>query len=99
MARATDIYYKISPFSLAAIVMLNFLLIYMNLLNLENQSVILKDIAENTQIALENQQIGLNISKQNQMNLQTILDIEAQSNETLHKVLEMAIAANQSSLS
>lgn len=84
MARASEIYYKyVSPFSLAAIVMLNFLLIYMNLLNLENQSVILREIEENTELGLSNQEIGLNITKQNQQALHSILELEQLTNETL----------------
>lgn len=84
MTRATDIYYKyVSPFSLAAIVMLNFLLIYMNLLNLENQSTILERIEENTKIALNNQELGLNSSTQNRQTLDSILQIEQLTNETL----------------
>ena len=96
MARAADIYYKISPFSLAAIVMLNFLLIYLNLLNLENQSTILKDIAENTEIALENQELGLNVSKQNHDLLEHIIAIQIRGNETFYKVLQfIALERNQ----
>lgn len=83
MTKAADIYYKISPFSLAAIVMLNFLLIYLNLLNLENQSVILGDIAENTEIALNNQELGLNISNQNHVMLERIIQIQEHSNDSI----------------
>jgi hypothetical protein len=81
--KAADIYYKISPFSLVAIVMLNFLLIYLNLVNLDNQSRILEDIEENTQIALNNQEIGLNVSNVNQDMLENILMIQAKANETI----------------
>lgn len=83
MTRAADVYNKISPFSLVAIVMLNFLLIYLNLLNLENQSTILQEIEENTELALTNQELGLNISRQNQITLHTILQIQQLTNETL----------------
>lgn len=86
MGRA-DIYYKISPLSLIAIVMLNFLLIYLNLVNLENNGVLL----HNLQL---NQEIGLNISNQNQDLLNRIIEIQIQGNETFHKVLEFA--ANRS---
>lgn len=90
MARASEIYYKyVSPFSLAAIVMLNFLLIYLNLVNLENQSTILKNIQENTEIALVNQQLGLNVSDQNQQMLEHIIEIQTRSNETFYKVLKL----------
>jgi hypothetical protein len=88
MARASEIYFKyVSPFSLAAIVMLNFLLIYLNLVNLENQSTILEQIKTN-------QEIGLNISNQNQDMLEHIIEIQTKSNETFYKVLELA--ANRS---
>jgi hypothetical protein len=88
MARASEIYFKyVSPFSLAAIVMLNFLLIYLNLVNLENQSTILHRLELN-------QEIGLNISNQNQGMLEHIIEIQTRSNETFFKVLD--IAANRS---
>ena len=84
MTKATDIYYKyVSPFSLAAIVMLNFLLIYMNLLNLENQSTILEEIQHNTEIALSNQELGMNLTEQNRIALDSILELEQLTNETL----------------
>jgi hypothetical protein len=84
MARASEIYFKyVSPFSLAAIVMLNFLLIYLNLVNLENQALILKDIAENTEIALNNQELGLNVSNANQDMLESIIQIQDKANETI----------------
>lgn len=88
MARAADIYYKLSPFSLVAIVMLNLLLIYLNLVNLENQTAILRDISENTQIALENQQLGLNISHSNEVTLDHVLQLQQQANETFYKIVE-----------
>jgi hypothetical protein len=88
MARASEIYFKyVSPFSLAAIVMLNFLLIYLNLVNLENQSTILHRLELN-------QEIGLNISNQNQDLLNHIIELQVRDNETFFKVLE--IAANRS---
>ncbi len=90
MARANDIYNKISPFSLVAIVMLNFLLIYLNLVNLENQATILHNIELN-------QEIGLNISRQNNDLLSHIVDVQVKSNETFFKVLELAASPNQSS--
>lgn len=90
MTRAADIYYKISPFSLMAIVMLNFLLIYLNLLNLENQSEILKEIQQNTQIALTNQEIGFNMSthneEMNQEMLNLLNDLQATANKTFQDV-------------
>lgn len=86
MTRAADIYYKLSPLSLIAIVMLNFLLIYLNLVNLENQSQILKDIQENTEIALQNQELGLNASAQNQKMLETILSIETLAGDIFEDV-------------
>lgn len=88
MSRANRIYYYISPFSLVAIVMLNFLLIYLSLVNLENQANVLQHIQQN-------QEIGLNISNQNQDMLQHIIEIQTRSNETFFKVLEIA-AANRS---
>jgi hypothetical protein len=88
MARASEIYFKyVSPFSLAAIVMLNFLLIYLNLVNLENQSTILHRLELN-------QEIGLNISHQNQDLLNHIIELQVRDNETFFKVLE--IASNRS---
>ena len=89
MTKAADIYYKISPFSLVAIVMLNFLLIYLNLLNLDNQSEILQKIQLN-------QEVGLNISNQNQDLLEHVIDLQGQGNETFFKVVE--IAANRSAV-
>lgn len=99
MARATDIYYKyVSPFSLAAIVMLNFLLIYMNLLNLENQSTILKEIQENTELALYNQELGLNLSSKNEQAIDSILELEQLTNETL-RALNVSLSSSSSSSS
>lgn len=95
MAKASDIYYKLSPFSLVAIVMLNFLLIYLNLVNLENQTAILRDISENTQIALENQKLGLNVSSSNEELIQHVIELQTQANETFYKVVEH-VAANKS---
>ena len=84
MTKAGEIYYKyVSPFSLAAIVMLNFLLIYLNLVNLENQSVILEDIAENTEINLVNQDLGLNISNANNDMLETLIQLGIRQNQTI----------------
>lgn len=101
MTKGADIYYKISPFSLVAIVMLNFLLIYLNLVNLENQSTILSDIAQNTEIALENQELGINLSNQNHDLLEHIIQLQTKSNETFFEILELAAnrsAANSSDL-
>jgi hypothetical protein len=84
MARASEIYFKyVSPFSLAAIVMLNFLLIYLNLVNLENQSTILREIQQNTEISLTNQELGLNISNVNQDMLERIIKVQGKANETI----------------
>ena len=94
MAKASEIYYKLSPFSLVAIVMLNFLLIYLNLVNLENQTILLREIQDNTEIALENQQLGLNVSNQNKELIQHVLELQVKGNETFYKVLELA--ANKS---
>lgn len=47
--RLDKIYNTVSPLSLAAIVMLNFLLIYMNLASLENQNRLLYEIQNNTE--------------------------------------------------
>ena len=63
--------------------MLNFLLIYLNLVNLENQSKILTEIQENTEIALVNQELGLNVSRQNTEALEAILAIEELTNQTI----------------
>jgi hypothetical protein len=60
------IYGSISPLSLVLIVIINFLLIYLNLVSLENQSEILQKIEQNTELALFNQDLGLNGSAQNQ---------------------------------
>lgn len=88
MTRAADIYYKISPFSLMAIVMLNFLLIYMNLLNLENQSQILESIQKNTQIALSNQESALNMSQHNEEMNQEMLNLLNNLQATANKTFE-----------
>jgi hypothetical protein len=96
MARASEIYYKyVSPFSLAAIVMLNFLLIYLNLVNLENQGTILKEIQENTEIGLTNQELGLNISNANQDMLEHILRIQANANQTVEDLNEHIKQTNE----
>ena len=99
MTIATDIYYKyVSPFSLAAIVMLNFLLIYLNLVNLENQSTILEEIQQNTELGLSNQELGLKLSKQNQKALDSILEMEQLTNETLRS-LNVSSSTSTSNLS
>lgn len=49
MTKVEKIYNTVSPLSLAAIVMLNFLLVYMNLASLENQNHILYNIQNNTE--------------------------------------------------
>jgi hypothetical protein len=96
MARASEIYFKyVSPFSLAAIVMLNFLLIYLNLVNLENQSVILEDIAENTEIGITNQELGLNISNANQDMLESIILIQEKANETIEDLNALMHQTNE----
>jgi hypothetical protein len=84
--RKARFYYNIAPASLVAIVMLNFLLIYLNLVNLQNQSLILEEIAENTEIGLNNQELGLNISNVNQDMLESILQIQAKANETIQNL-------------
>ena len=76
----------ISPVSLVAIVMLNFLLIYLNLVSLENQSQILQDIRRNQEIGFENQQLALNISSQNREIATGILILEARTNLMLHNL-------------
>ena len=86
MFKVSDLYYKISPFSLAAIVVLNFLLIYLNLVALQNQGLILQDIAENTQIGLENQQIGLNATEVNHDMLEQIIAVQETLNQTLRNL-------------
>ena len=95
MSKATKIYNNVSPFSLVAIVALNFLLIYLNLVNLENQSTILKDIAENTEIELVNQELGLNISNANQDMLEHILRIQANANQTVADLNEHIKVTNE----
>ena len=66
--------------------MLNFLLIYLNLVNLENQTIILRQIEENTELAIQNQHIGLNASAQNKEMLELIVQVEALSIQTLHNL-------------
>ena len=85
-SKGNKVYSIISPVSLIAIVMLNFLLIYLNLVNLENQTIILRQIEENTELAIENQHIGLNASAQNKEMLELIVQIEALSIQTLHNL-------------
>jgi hypothetical protein len=83
-SKGNRIYSIISPVSLVAIVMLNFLLIYLNLVNLQNQTAILEQIQENTEIALVNQQIGLNASQHNEDMLNRIILVQEIVNHTLH---------------
>ena len=85
-SRGNRIYSAISPVSLVAILMLNFLLIYLNLVNLENQTIILRNIEENTELAIKNQQIGLNVSGNNKEMLELIIQIEALAVQTLHNL-------------
>ena len=66
--------------------MLNFLLIYLNLQSLDNQTVILRQIQENTEIALENQELALNATQHNKELLELNLKIEALVIETLHNL-------------
>lgn len=91
--RKEKILNSISPLALVAIVLLNLLLIYMNWVSLENERELLKEIKNNTDIGLENQEIGLIVSGQNQEMLQRIIDVQTQGNETFHNVLEF-ISAN-----
>ena len=85
-SKGNRVYSIISPVSLVAIVMLNFLLIYLNLVSIENQTVILRQIQENTELAIQNQQIGLNASAQNKEMLELIIQIEALAAQTLHNL-------------
>jgi hypothetical protein len=63
--------------------MLNFLLIYLNLVSLENQNLILEDIRKNQQIGLQNQELAFNISGQNDETLGRIIILEGLTNKTL----------------
>jgi hypothetical protein len=93
--RKEKILNSISPISLVAIVALNLLLIYMNLVSLENQNILLVEIKQNTEISLQNQEIGLNVSAQNQQLIGQVLKVEKQANDTFTEILK--IASNQSS--
>jgi hypothetical protein len=84
MSKINRIYNGISPFSLAAIVLLNFLLIYLQVVSLDNQTTILREIKYNTEV-------GLNISEQNQDLLNQVIKIQHQSNETFRKVVALAV--------
>jgi hypothetical protein len=84
MSKINRIYNGISPFSLAAIVLLNFLLIYLQVVSLDNQSTILKEIKYNTEV-------GLNLSEQNQDLLNQVIKIQHQGNETFRKVVALAV--------
>jgi hypothetical protein len=55
----------------------------MSLLNLENQTRILQDIQNNTEIGLENQKLGLNASDQNHALLEEIVHTQELVNQTL----------------
>lgn len=81
--RKEKILNSISPLSLVAIVALNILLVYMNLVSLENQNIILADISENTEIALTNQEIGLNITQQTNDMLRRIIQLQERDNNTI----------------
>lgn len=76
--------------------MLNFLLIYLNLVNLENQSKILSDIQENTEIALVNQELGLNATAVNHDMLDRILVIQGKANQTIEDLNVHMHQANES---
>lgn len=67
--RKEKILNSISPISLVAIVALNLLLIYMNLVSLENQNTILSEIKVNTEI-------GINLSNQNHDLLERISGVQ-----------------------
>lgn len=67
--RKEKILNSISPISLVAIVALNLLLIYMNLVSLENQNKILSEIKVNTEI-------GINLSNQNHDLLERISGVQ-----------------------
>lgn len=67
--RKEKILNSISPLSLVAIVALNILLIYMNLISLENQNKILSEIKVNTEI-------GINLSNQNHDLLERISGVQ-----------------------
>ena len=85
-SKGNRVYSIISPVSLVAVVMLNFLLIYLNLVNLQNQSTILEDIQENIDIALVNQQIGLNASAVNHDLVERVLQIQAAANDSIQNL-------------
>lgn len=77
--RKEKILNSISPLSLVAIVALNILLIYMNLISLENQNTILSEIKVNTEI-------GLNVSNQNHELLERISDVQNVSSHILRNL-------------
>jgi hypothetical protein len=84
--RKEKILNSISPISLVAIVALNLLLIYMNLVSLENQNIILVEIKQNTEIGLQNQELGLNATSQNHKILEEIARSQQITNETFHSL-------------
>lgn len=77
---------SISPAALVAIVIMNLLLIYLMFETLNTQSQILKQIKDNTEIALTNQELGLNATTNNQDILNKILDLEVIATEIFHDV-------------
>lgn len=89
---------SISPAALVAIVAMNLFLIYLMYETLGNQTDILRHIENNTQIALTNQKIGLNVSAVNQDMLERIINVQQATNDTFTEVLKIA-SNNTSDLS
>ena len=80
---------SISPAALVAIVIMNLLLIYLTFETLNTQTEIITQIKNNTDIAIQNQKIGLNVSAQNHQLIAEVLKVQQQANDTFTEILKI----------
>ena len=80
---------SISPAALVAIVIMNLLLIYLTFETLNTQTEIITQIKNNTDIAIQNQKIGLNVSAQNHQLIAEVLKVQQQANGTFTEILKI----------
>jgi hypothetical protein len=90
---------SISPAALVAIVIMNLLLIFLMFENLENQTRILQDVQENTELTLENQQLALNLSDQNHELLELVIQTQQLFNQTFRNFADISADSLGSDLS
>jgi cell division protein FtsL len=81
---------SISPAALVAIVIMNLLLIYLTFETLNTQTEIITQIKNNTDIAIQNQKIGLNVSAQNHQLIAEVLKVQQQANNTFAEILRIS---------